>query len=68
MGRVCDAVRRNDQEMAVCCVANLNAPLHLAQLVQLMLAEQHIQQVRQPQNSPHTAACQFLLFPALSTL
>jgi len=47
---------------------NHNAPLHLAQLVQPMLAEQHIQQVRQPQNSPHPAACQFLLFPALSTL
>ena len=68
MRRVRDAVRRNDQEMAVCCVANHNAPLHLAQFVQPMLAKQHIQQVRQPQNSPHTAACEFLLFPALSTL
>jgi len=67
MGRVRDSVRRNDQEMAVCCLANHNAPLHLAQLVQPMLAEQHIQQVRQPQNSPHTAACQFLLFPVLRT-
>jgi len=66
--RVRDAVRLNDQEMPGCCVANHNAPLHLAQLVLPMLAEQHIQQVRQPQNSPHTAACEFLLFPALSTL
>jgi len=68
MRRVRDAGRCIDQEMAVCCVANHNAPLHLAQIVQPMLAEQHIQQVRQPQNSPHTAPCQFLLFPALSTL
>jgi len=68
MRRLRDAVRCNDQEIAVCSVANHNAPLHLAQLVLPMLAEQHIQQVRQPQNSPHTAACQFLLFPALSTV
>ena len=68
MRRVRKSVRCNDQEMLVCCLANHNAPLHLAQLVQPMLTEQHIQQVRQPQNSPHTAPCQFLLFPALSTL
>jgi len=38
------------------------------EILQVMFAEQNIQQVHQPQNSRHTAACQFLLFPALSTL
>jgi len=68
MRRVRDVVRCNDQEMTVCCVANHNEPLHFAQIVQPMLAKQHIQQVRQPQTSHHTAACQFLLFPAWRTL
>jgi hypothetical protein len=47
---------------------NHNAPAHLAELVPPMLAEHHIAQVRQPQNSPYTATCEFFLFPALSTL
>ena len=68
MRHVRDAVRGNGQEMAVCCVLIPYAPVGLAQILQSMFAEQHNQQVRQPRNSPHTAACQFLLFPALSTL
>jgi len=43
MTRVRDAVRCNDQEMAVCLVVNHNAPIHLAHLLQPMFAEQHIQ-------------------------
>jgi hypothetical protein len=39
----------------------------MAQLVQPMLAKHHIQQVRQSQNSHHTAPCEFFLFPALRT-
>jgi len=62
-----DAVRPNDQEMTVCCVPNHNALLHFTQLVQPMLAEHHIPQGRQPQNSPHIAPCEFFLFPALRT-
>jgi hypothetical protein len=68
MRRLRDAIRPNGQEMVACCVANHNAPLHLSQLVQPMLAEHHIKRVRTPQNFPHTAVCEFFLFPALSTL
>jgi hypothetical protein len=32
--RLLDALRRNDQEMADCCMANLCVPVHLVQLVQ----------------------------------
>ena len=65
---LCEADRRNVQEMPVCCVANHNSPLHLAQLVQPMLADHHVPQVLRPQNSPHTTLREFLLFLALSTL
>jgi hypothetical protein len=41
-----------------------STPVLLAQLVQTMLAKYHIQQVREPQNSHHTAPCEFFLFPA----
>jgi len=47
--------------MTVRCVANHNAPLHFAQLVQSMLAEHHIQQERQPHKFPPHASV--LVFP-----
>jgi len=47
---------------------NHYALVHLAQLVQPMFAVHHIQQVLQPQNTPHIAPCEFLLFPALRTI
>jgi hypothetical protein len=68
MRRLRDAVGLSYQGMAVCCMTIHNAPVHLAQLVQPIVADRHIQQVRHTQNSPHTAVCELLLFPALSTL
>ena len=47
--RLRDPVRSNYQDMALCFVANHNAPLHLAQMVQLMLVQHHALQVRKPQ-------------------
>jgi hypothetical protein len=47
---------------------NHNAPAHLAELVPPMLAEHHIAQMRQPQNSTHTAQREFFLFHALIAL
>jgi hypothetical protein len=67
MRRLRDEVRRKHLEMAVCFVANHNAPVHLDQCLQPFLARQHIQQVRQTQNYPHTVPCDFLLFPVLKT-
>jgi len=65
--RLHDAVRRNGQEMAMCCVANDNVPLHLAERLQPMFAKQHIQQVRQPQNSNSRLYAGFFMFPGLRT-
>jgi hypothetical protein len=64
MRRLQDAFRRNDQEMAVCCVADDNAPVRLAELVQPMLAERNVPQVPKPQNTPRTALFDFFLFCA----
>ena len=60
-----DAFRRNGQEMAVCCVADDNGPVQLAELMQPMLAERNVPQVRKPQNTPRTALFYFFLLPAL---
>ena len=65
--RLHDAVRRNGQEMAMCCVANDNVPLHLAERLQPMFAKQHIQQVLQPQNSNSRLYAGFFMFPGLRT-
>jgi len=65
--RVRDAVRRNDQQMAACCVANRSAPVHLAQRVQSIVAEHHVPQECRPQDSPHIAPCEFIMITLLPT-
>jgi len=47
---------------------NHYTPVCLAKIVKPMLAKNHFQEVREPQNSENTAQCEFFLIPAQRTL